>query len=174
MEELLPFFLFIFYYFAYNKYGDFMIINNSKVNDIVKENSKEKNKIKKCFSSFFYGGLIGLFAQGLFYMYSDIFNLIEDVSSLLTSATVIFISVVLTCFGIFDKFVNISYSGALIPISGFANSITSSALEGKSEGMIFGIGSKIFSLIGSVCTYGIVSSIICGFIYLFYLVISNA
>ena len=84
------------------------------------------------------------------------------------------LSFLLTCFGVFDKFVSISYAGALIPISGFANSITSSAIEGKSEGIIFGIGGKIFSLIGSVCTYGIVSSIILGIVYYIYWVIINA
>ena len=151
-----------------------MIINNSKVFDRVKENSKEKHKVKKALLSFFFGGIIGIFAQGLFYMYKDIFNMVEDTSSLLTSATVIFIAFLLTGIGIFDKFVNVAYAGALIPISGFANSITSSALEGKSEGLIFGIGSKIFSLIGSVCTYGIVSSIILGFIYFLFMVIKNA
>ena len=107
-------------------------------------------------------------------MYKDIFNIVEDKSNLLTSATVIFLSFLLTGFGVFDKFVNIAYAGALIPISGFANSITSSALEGKSEGLIFGIGGKIFSLIGSVCTYGIVSSIILGVFYFIYRVIVNA
>ena len=65
----------------------------------------------------------------------------------------------------FDSFALIAKAGASIPISGFANSITSSALEGKAEGLIFGVGGKMFSLIGSVCTYGIVSSIVLGFIY---------
>ena len=151
-----------------------MIINSSKVFTRVNENSKGKHKIKKAFLAFFFGGIIGMFAQGLFYMYKDIFNIVEDKSNLLTSATVIFLSFLLTGFGVFDKFANIAYAGALIPISGFANSITSSALEGKSEGLIFGIGGKIFSLIGSVCTYGIVSSIILGVFYFIYRVIVNA
>ena len=151
-----------------------MIINNSKVFKRIDENSKEKHKFKKALLAFFFGGIIGLFAQGLFYMYKDIFNIVEDTSSLLTSATVIFIAFLLTGFGIFDKLANIAYAGALIPISGFANSITSSALEGKSEGLIFGIGGKLFSLIGSVCTYGIVSSIFLGFIYFIFMVIKNA
>lgn len=151
-----------------------MIINNSKVLEKVKSHSKEKHKVKKAMLAFFFGGIIGIFAQGLFYMYKDIFNITEDISTLLTSATIIFIAFVMTGIGIFDKFANIAYAGALIPISGFSNSITSSALEGKSEGLIFGIGGKIFSLIGSVCTYGIVSSIVLGIIYYIYWVILNA
>ena len=107
-------------------------------------------------------------------MFDQLLNVGHQVSLTLTSGTIVLISFILTCLGIFDKLVNIAYSGILIPISGFANSITSSALEGKSEGLIFGIGSKIFSLIGSVCTYGIVSSIFLGLIYFVYRVIINA
>ena len=151
-----------------------MVISNNKINDTLKENFKEKHKIKKAFLAFFFGGIIGLLAQGLFYMYKDIFNNSLDISSLLTSGTIMLLSFLLTCFGVFDKFVSISYAGALIPISGFANAITSCALEGKTEGMIFGIGSKMFSIVGSVCTYGIVSSIFLGFVYYLYLVIINA
>ena len=151
-----------------------MVINNSKVDEVVKENFKEKHKVKKAVSAFFFGGLIGIFAQSVFYLYKDIIMINEKDSTILTSATVIFISFILTGIGVFDKLANIAYSGALIPISGFSNSITSSAIEGKSEGIIFGIGGKIFSLIGSVCTYGIVSSIILGIVYYIYWVIINA
>ena len=92
-------------------------------------------------------------------------NIDENTSTTLTSGVIVFIAFLLTCLGVFDKLSNIAYLGVIIPISGFANSITSSALEGKSEGLIFGIGSKIFSLIGSVISIGIVSSIAFGFIY---------
>ena len=142
-----------------------MIINNSNVKNKIIANSKEKNKIKKLLLAFFFGGFIGVFAQGVFLLFNNIININEDISTLLTSASVIIIAFLMTCFGIFDKFVKIAHAGAIIPITGFANSITSCALEGKAEGLIFGIGSRMFSLIGSVCTYGIVSSIILGFIY---------
>lgn len=142
-----------------------MIINNSKVKEKVFENGKVKNKTKRAIKAFFFGGLIGLFGQGLYILYQNILSFNAETSSLLVSISVVIISFLMTCFGIFDKFVLIAHAGALIPISGFANSITACALEGKSEGLIFGIGSKMFSLIGSVCTYGIVSSIILGIIY---------
>ena len=151
-----------------------MIINDSKVDSIVKENGRVKNKVKRMLLSFLFGGLIGVVAYFFYFMYDQFLNVGQQISLTLTSGTIVLISFILTCLGIFDKLVNIAYSGILIPISGFANSITSSALEGKSEGLIFGIGSKIFSLIGSVCTYGIVSSIFLGFIYFVYKVIINA
>ena len=151
-----------------------MIINDSKVDSIVKENGRVKNKVKRMLLSFLFGGLVGVVAYLFYFIFDQLLNVGHQVSLTLTSGTIVLISFILTCFGIFDKLVNVAYSGILIPISGFANSITSSALEGKSEGLIFGIGSKIFSLIGSVCTYGIVSSIFLGFIYFVYKVIVNA
>lgn len=144
-----------------------MIINNSKVKEKVKENGKVKNKMKNMLLAFFFGGLIGLLAQAFYEFYMKALYLDIEPASLLASASIIFIAFLMTCFSVFDKFAQIAHAGALIPITGFANSITSSALEGKAEGLIFGIGGKIFSLIGSVCTYGIVSSIILGIIYYF-------
>lgn len=147
-----------------------MIINNSKVKKQIIENQKEKDKIKKALKAFVFGFLIAILAQLMYDFFLNIFSITLNESSILTSMSAIFISFLLTGIGKFDNFANVALSGAVIPITGFANSITSSALEGKSEGLIFGIGSKIFSLIGSVCTYGIVSSIILGFIYYFFMV----
>ena len=151
-----------------------MIINNSKVDNVIKNNSKIKNKGKRMVLAFVFGGLIGMISYLFYILYKDVFKIENQLSLTLTSGTIVLISFILTCIGVFDKLVNFAYAGLLIPISGFSNSITSSALEGKSEGLIFGIGSKIFSLIGSVCTYGIVSSIFLGFIYFVYKVIINA
>lgn len=167
-------FLFILIFINHTKYGDLMIINDSNVLNKIKENKKEKHKTKKALQAFFFGGLIGLIAQALYVLFNDAFKINEDISTLLSSGTIIVLSFILTGIGIFDKLVSIAYAGVLIPISGFANSVTSCAIEGKAEGLIFGIGGKIFSLIGSVCTYGIVSSMILGFIYYIYRVIINA
>ena len=142
-----------------------MIVNDSNIKDKIKTNSKDKFKTKKAFLAFAFGGLIGSFGQIIYILLNTLFKVNDQNSTLLVSAFIILIAFLLTCLGVFDKLTTICYCGIIIPISGFANSITASALEGKSEGMIFGIGSKMFSLIGSVCTYGIVSSIFLGFIY---------
>lgn len=142
-----------------------MIINDSKIKEKIKINSKDKNKFKRAMLAFVFGGIIGALGQIFYLILNEILNISENNSTILVSALFIFISFLLTCLGLFDKLTTICYCGIIIPITGFANSITSSALEGKSEGMIFGIGSKMFSLIGSVCTYGIVSSIVLGFVY---------
>ncbi len=145
--------------------GDSMIINDSKVQEKLKENAKNKSKLKNILLAFFFGGLLGIMAQGIYLLFNNVAHISEDNSTILTSAFFIFIAFLLTCFGVFDKIALIAHSGVLIPITGFANSITSCALEGKAEGLIFGIGAKMFSLIGCVCTYGIVSSIFLGIIY---------
>lgn len=142
-----------------------MILKERKIQKIIKKNAKENHKILNCIYAFIYGGMIAIFSQLFFEIFTKKLNIDTTNASVLTSGIIIFISFVLTCFGVFDSFALIAKAGASIPISGFANSITSSALEGKAEGLIFGIGGKMFSLIGSVCTYGIVSSIILGFIY---------
>ena len=170
MEEFFHF-LFISIYFSNNSIGDYMIIKDEKIKRKIIYNAKEKHKLKNSLTAFFIGGIIGLLAQLLFELYHFIFLIEDNLSITLVSATFIFIAFILTCLGVFDKLAIISKAGILIPITGFANSITSCALEGKTEGLIFGIGSNMFSLIGSVCTYGIVSSIILGIIYYFIKVI---
>ena len=144
-----------------------MILKDERIKQKLLENSKEKHKIKNSISAFIFGGIIGILAQLLFELFNKVLLVEENVSTTLTSGSFMLIAFILTCIGIFDKLAMIGKAGVLIPITGFANSITSSALEGKTEGLIFGIGGKMFSLIGSVCTYGIVSSIILGIIYYF-------
>ena len=76
--------------------------------------------------------------------------------------TIILITAITTGFGIYDKAAQYCGAGLFIPISGFANSLTSAAMEGKSEGPIYGIGSNMFKLAGSVLTYGIASAFFFG------------
>ena len=101
-----------------------MIIKDKKVEKIIKDNQKEKHKLKHIVSSFFYGGVIGMFAQGLYEMFFTLLNIDEKTSTTLTSGVIVFIAFLLTCLGVFDKLSNIAYLGVIIPISGFANSIT--------------------------------------------------
>ena len=120
--------------------------------------------LKNCFNAFWVGGLICSIGQIILDICKSR-GLSQELSGTVVSIILIGLSAFLTGLNIFNKIGKFAGAGSLIPITGFANSITSSALEGKSEGMIFGIGSKMFSLIGSVCTYGIVSSIVLGFVY---------
>ncbi len=79
-------------------------------------------------------------------------------------ATVIFLAALLTGLGVFDHLAAFTGAGTAIPVTGFANSVTSAALEFKKEGLVLGIGSKMFSLAGSVILFGVVTAFVVGMI----------
>lgn len=129
---------------------------------IVDNNKPTFNRWGNLVVSFLIGGFIGILAvliTDLFYIYLDVnFN---D-ATLLMIVSLIFISCLFTSFGFFDKWVNFAKCGLIIPITGFAHSIMSCALEYKKEGPIYGVGSSVFKLAGSVIYYGVVSAFIFG------------
>ena len=120
---------------------------------------------KNCVLAFLVGGAICAFAQGLTNLYLIIPNFPENDARALTSVTLIFIAVVLTGFGIFDKIAKFAGAGTLVPITGFANSVASPAIDSRSEGSVLGVGSKIFTVCGPVILYGTLAGAIYGVIY---------
>lgn len=136
--------------------------NKQRFKSIVKETEDKKDKLGRALIAFFSGGIVALIGQSFFDLYSKGFNINEKDSLSLMLVTIIFITSILTGIGIFDKISQKTGAGTFIPISGFANALTSSALESKSEGLIYGIGSNMFKLAGSVITYGIVSAYMLG------------
>lgn len=128
---------------------------------------KQKKKfktIKDAFIAFLFGGVIGLFGQILITFYQSYFNLTFKEAATPMTITVIFIASFLTALGVFDKIAKYAGAGTFIPITGFANSMTSSAMEARAEGLVAGIGANMFRMAGTVITYGIVSSYIVGVI----------
>ncbi len=125
------------------------------------ENKKIKRPIlKNALFSFLIGGLIGCIAEGLINLYVKVFKFETLTSNSLMSMTIVFITSILTGLGLFDKIGQIAGAGTFIPITGFANSMTSAALDGKSEGIILGIMSNMFKLAGTVIVAGVVSAFI--------------
>lgn len=112
-----------------------------------------------CFS-FLIGGLIGGIAEGLITLYVKVFKIEALTANSLMSMSIVFITSILTGLGIFDKLGQIAGAGTYIPITGFANSMTSAALDGKSEGIVLGIMSNMFKLAGAVIVAGVVSAFI--------------
>lgn len=92
-------------------------------------------------------------------------GLSEDDAASATSITLIFIGIFLTALNIYNKIGKFAGAGSIVPITGFANSIASPAIEFKSEGLILGVGAKLFQIAGPVLVYGISSSMLVGFIY---------
>lgn len=131
-----------------------------KYQKIVKDNEKKENYLKNELLAFIGGGLLGIIAQSLIDLYHHILGFKEDESFALMSLSIIFITSILTLFGVYKNIGKIFGAGLFIPSTGFANSLTSAAIEGRYEGFILGIGSKAFSLAGSVIFYGVSSSII--------------
>ncbi|MBR1386356.1 MAG: SpoVA/SpoVAEb family sporulation membrane protein [Bacilli bacterium] len=129
---------------------------------IVDKHKPYENRFFNAVIAFLVGGGIGIISQALTDFYFCMFNLSLKDSYGYMIITLIFFACLFTALGFFDKWVNFAKCGLIIPITGFAHSVMSAALEFKSEGLIYGVGSNIFKLAGSVIFYGIVSASIFG------------
>ena len=144
-------------------------MNNKKYKRLTKKYLPKKFNIKNLLLSFLCGGLIGLFGQILVTIYSMAPNISNSEASNLMMVTLIFLASLFTGFGFFDNLIDLFKAGLIIPITGFAHSTTSSAMEYRREGLTTGIGANIFKLSGSVILYGIVSAYLFGIIrYMFF------
>lgn len=140
----------------------------------LKENYKTKVKdyqpkppyVWNCVKAFLIGGLICLIGQALQDFYIHFFNFNEKTAGNPTSATLILISALLTGFGIYDRLGQFAGAGSAVPVTGFANSMTSAALEHRSEGLVLGVATNMFKLAGNVIVFGVVAAYIVGLIRL--------
>lgn len=133
---------------------------------IIDTYSPKNEVVKNSFKAFWVGGTICAIGEGLVNLYIFL-GFSEILSGTLATITLIFLSAFLTCFNIYDKIGNYAGAGSIIPITGFANSMVSAAMEYKKEGYIFGMGSKIFTVAGPVIVFGTIASVIVGIIYYF-------
>ncbi len=122
---------------------------------------------KNCFNAFWVGGLICALGQIIF-EFCKIRGIEESNSYTIVSILLIFLSAFLTSLNVFNRIGKFAGAGSLVPITGFANSIVSPAMEYKSEGYVLGVGAKMFTVAGPVLVYGISSGIIVGIIYLIF------
>lgn len=125
---------------------------------IVSKHKPTETRAQNAFIAFVTGGLIGAGAQVLTELYMGWFNIPKSDASTFMLVTLIFFSCLFTAMGFFDKWVTFCKCGLIIPITGFAHSMMSAGLEFKKEGPIFGLGSNVFKLAGSVILYGVVSA----------------
>ena len=146
-----------------NNTGDDM---DNKYNDIVLKYTPKEDRLKNAFVSFICGGIFGVLAELLLRGYMLWFSLPRKESGIIVTLTLVILSSFLTAIGVFDVCVAKLKSALIIPITGFAHSMTSAALEYRKEGLILGIGANIFKLAGSVILYGIVSVYLFGIIRL--------
>ena len=131
--------------------------------DYVDKKSPNSPILKNCFNAFWVGGLICSIGQIIF-DFCKYKGLETTQCNTIVSIILIAIAVFLTSLNIFNKIGKFAGAGSLVPITGFANSIVSPAIEYKSEGYIMGVGAKIFTVAGPVLVYGISASVIVGII----------
>lgn len=131
-----------------------------KYQSIIEQKPVKRPVIKNAIFAFLIGGIIGIIAEGLITLYVKVFKIEVVMANSLMSMTIVFITSILTGIGVFDKIGQIAGAGTYIPITGFSNSMTSAALEGKSEGVVLGIMSNMFKLAGAVIVAGVVSSFV--------------
>lgn len=123
--------------------------------------------LRNLLAAFLVGGSICVFAQVVL----DFLvrrGLPANQAQAMTSSFMVFLGALFTGLGVYDKLGKFAGMGAALPITGFANSIVSPAMEFKREGYVFGVGAKLFSLAGPVLVYGISASVIVGLIYFFF------
>lgn len=128
----------------------------------------KSNALLDCLSAFCVGGVICTIGQGFSNLYGSVPGIGRDAAALLTSATLIALSALLTGLGVYDKIAAFAGAGTLVPITGFANAVVSPALEFKSEGFVIGTGAKMFIIAGPVIVYGVAASILAGLVSLLF------
>jgi len=133
--------------------------------EYVKQVTPTHNLGKQMFNAFVCGGIICTIGQFILTYCSDTLGMEKDIAGSWCSLILILCSVVLTALHQYGRIVKWGGAGALVPITGFANSVASTAIEFKREGQVFGVGCKIFTIAGPVILYGIFSSWVLGVIY---------
>ena len=142
-----------------------MKMTNQEYNAYVERKAKPSPIWKDLCWAFVVGGIICAGAQGLKNLYMYLGATTENAGTW-ASITLIFLAALLTGLGVFDDIAKRAGAGTLVPITGFSNSMSSPALEFKSEGLILGTGAKLFTVAGPVLVYGISASILYGIILL--------
>ncbi|WP_405725632.1 stage V sporulation protein AC [Anaerotignum sp.] len=134
--------------------------------EMVKQASPNSPVFSDCIKAFVSGGIICAIGQLLLNFYTGM-DIVKKDAALWVSITLIGISALLTALGIYEKLGKYCGAGTIVPITGFANSVVSPAIEFKKEGMIFGMAAKMFIVAGPVIVYGTLTSMLVGFIYYF-------
>ena len=137
-----------------------------KFQTVSSEARPKSHLFRNCIRAFIVGGLICDIGQ-FFSNYLNRLGLPKDDISSWVSIIMVFLGALLTGIGIYDKLASFGGAGSLVPITGFANSIVSPAMEFKKEGFIFGVAAKMFVIAGPVLVYGIGSSVVVGIFYYF-------
>ena len=140
---------------------------NQKIEKVKKETSPKRKVFFNFIMAFIIGGIICIIGE-LFTMLFIKLKVEKDIANIYSVIVMVFLGSLTTGLGLYDKLGQIAGCGTIIPITGFANSIVSPAMEYKSEGYVMGVGAKMFTVAGPVLVYGISTSVIVGLCYLLF------
>lgn len=135
-----------------------------KYEQLEKKHELKRPVLKNCVKAFFVGGLICAIGQAVTYFYIYFFPFTEQTAGNPTVATMVFLSMLLTGFGVYDRLGQFAGAGSAVPVTGFGNAVISASIEHRTEGYVLGVGGNMFKLAGSVIAFGVFSAFIVGII----------
>ena len=142
-----------------------MNIENKSFKKYADAHAPSSPTVKNCIWAFCVGGLICTIGQLLTFLYRDVLGMPQKDAGTLCSVTLIFAAALLSGLGLFERIAKRAGGGTLVPITGFANSVVSPAIDSKAEGLILGVGAKIFTVAGPVLLYGTLAGAVWGAVY---------
>lgn len=143
-------------------------LTEQEYQQIAKKHKPKTKVFANCLKAFLVGGLICLIGQCIQQLFMTYGGMTSREASSPTVAVLIIISVILTSLGVYDKIAQWAGAGSAVPVTGFANSMCSSAIESKAEGLVLGVGANMFKLAGSVIVFGVVAAFVVGVIHVIF------
>lgn len=137
-------------------------MEKNKYKEIIQKHIPKENRLTNSLIAFITGGFMGMLGQFLIDIYSYYLEIPSKDAATFMIITLVFLGCLLTSLGFFDKWVTFCKCGLIVPITGFAHSMMSAALDYKREGMVTGLGASMFKLAGSVIIFGVVSAYLFG------------
>ncbi len=137
-----------------------MTPQQQKYQSLQQKHEIKRPVFKNCVKAFFVGGFICIVGQAVSYFYIYFFNFTEQSVGNPTVATMVFFSMLLTGFGIYDRIGQFGGAGSAVPVTGFGNAVISACIEHRTEGFVLGVGGNMFKLAGSVILFGVFSAFV--------------
>jgi stage V sporulation protein AC len=131
-----------------------------KYKQLQQKHELKRPVLKNCLRAFWVGGLICMIGQAISYFYIYFFHFTEQNVGNPTVATMVFLSMLLTGFGVYDHLGQFAGAGSAVPVTGFGNAVISAAIEHRTEGFVLGVGGNMFKLAGSVILFGVFSAFV--------------
>lgn len=128
--------------------------------ELQKKREAKRPVVRNCVNAFLVGGFICIIGQAIQYFYIFFFNFTEQTAGNPTAGTMIFIAMLLTGAGVYDRIAQFAGAGSAVPLTGFGNAVISAAIEHRSEGFVLGVGGNMFKLAGSVILFGVFSAFV--------------